>query len=89
MLSEARGQQGKRTLKALRAMLRGSWLLSWDWVTDSIAADAWLPEADYEIQVRTHLQCVCPHGDDCKLQVRSPLHAGRGTCCVFCLGRNS
>ena len=38
--------------KVLRAMLRGCWLLSWEWVEASAAAGAWLPEADFEVQVR-------------------------------------
>ena len=33
-------------------MLRGCWLLSWDWVEESQRVDAWQPESDYEIQVR-------------------------------------
>ena len=39
-------------------MLRGCWLLSWDWVEESQRAVAWQPESDYEIQVRQRA-CAC------------------------------
>lgn len=32
-------------------MLRGCWLLAWDWVGESQRAGAWLSEADFEVQV--------------------------------------
>ena len=72
MLSVRQGEPAKRTVKVLRAMLRGCWLLSWDWVLDSIAADGWLPEEKYEVQVPVRSPTLqCP---------RSAL--AQATCCL-------
>lgn len=51
-------------------MLRGCWLLSWDWVEESQRVDAWQPESDYEIQVRRrtraciYVSCCMQHDCD-------------------------
>lgn len=51
VLGVERGRPARRTLKVLRAMLRGCWLLAWDWVDESVRCGAWQPEADFEVQV--------------------------------------
>lgn len=45
------GRAARRTLKVLRCLLRGCWLLSFDWVADSLAAGRLLEVEEYEIQV--------------------------------------
>lgn len=39
----------RRTLNVLKALAYGSWLLSKEWVTDSLSAGLWLAEESYEI----------------------------------------
>ncbi|XP_039271269.2 microcephalin-like [Styela clava] len=39
----------RRTMNVLRAIAKGLWLLSKNWVTDSISAGFWLEEESYEI----------------------------------------
>ena len=41
----------KRTLKLLLGVAEGAHLMSPAWVTDSLTAGQWLPEADYVAQV--------------------------------------
>ncbi|PAA73453.1 hypothetical protein BOX15_Mlig002011g2, partial [Macrostomum lignano] len=40
----------ERTLKYFQALVSGAWLLSFDWVSESLAAGSLLPESDFEIQ---------------------------------------
>lgn len=49
-------------LQVLRAMLRGCWLLCWKWVEESVKANTWQPESDFEVQVCcTDFGVVQPH----------------------------
>ena len=38
-----------RTIKLMAAILRGVWVVSSKWVTESVAAKRWLPEESYEV----------------------------------------
>ncbi|XP_063244625.1 microcephalin isoform X2 [Bacillus rossius redtenbacheri] len=40
----------RRTLNVLRAIARGCWVLSQDWVLNSLEAGKWLPEEQFEIR---------------------------------------
>lgn len=51
IVGAGRGQPARRTLKVLRYLLRGCWLLSFDWVVDSLAAGRLLIAEEYEMQV--------------------------------------
>lgn len=37
-----------RTMNILRGIIRGIWILSFDWITASLAADRWLYEEPFE-----------------------------------------
>lgn len=39
-----------RTVNFLRALIRGLWILRYDWLTDSATAGRWLPEEPYEVR---------------------------------------
>lgn len=41
---------GRRTANILRGLIRGVWILTFDWILDSMAAKQWVPELDYEMQ---------------------------------------
>ncbi|KAH0561215.1 putative uncharacterized protein DDB_G0282133 isoform X1 [Cotesia glomerata] len=41
---------GVRTINLLRGIIRGCWLISFEWVKKSIEASSWLPPDEYEIQ---------------------------------------
>ena len=41
--------QKKRTINTLKAMLRGCWILSKDWLLESLEEGQWLDETDYEL----------------------------------------
>ena len=43
------GQNNKRTINTLKAMLRGCWILSKDWLLQSLEESHWQEEADYEL----------------------------------------
>lgn len=71
--------------QVLRAMLRGCWLLSFDWVEESQRVDAWQPESEFEVQVQRGTRacksssavcwCTCAGaahtGDRCRGQAAS------------------
>ena len=40
--------EARRTLNLLRGIVSGCWLLSFEWIVDSLAAGEWLPEDKYE-----------------------------------------
>lgn len=48
---ERRGRPAKRTLKVLRCMLRGVWLVTLDWAADCLREGRLLPHHPYEVQV--------------------------------------
>ena len=39
---------GKRTIKVLRGLALGTWIVNEDWITKSFEAGKYLPEADFE-----------------------------------------
>ena len=41
--------QNKRTINTLKAMLRGCWILSRDWLLGSLEEGQWLEERDFEL----------------------------------------
>ena len=43
------GQNNKRTINTLKAMLRGCWILSKDWLLQSLEEGHWQEETDYEL----------------------------------------
>uniref|UniRef100_A0A1I8IDV1 BRCT domain-containing protein n=1 Tax=Macrostomum lignano TaxID=282301 RepID=A0A1I8IDV1_9PLAT len=48
--SSSMSRVSERTLKYFQALVSGAWLLSFDWVSESLAAGSLLPESDFEIQ---------------------------------------
>lgn len=49
-VSEGRQIAGARTIKYLDAVLAGAWVLSPDWVHESMRAGHWLAEGKFELQ---------------------------------------
>lgn len=41
---------GRRTVNILRALIRGIWILQYDWILESVAANQWLMESEYEMR---------------------------------------
>lgn len=39
----------RRTINMLRGLIRGVWILSYDWVVKSSEAKHWQPEAEFEM----------------------------------------
>lgn len=37
-------------MNLLRGMIRGLWILNYDWIIDSLKSGKWLYEEEYEIQ---------------------------------------
>lgn len=48
-----------RTVNFLRALIRGLWILRYDWVIDSAAAGRWLPEERYEVREFSAAVAIC------------------------------
>lgn len=40
----------RRTVNILRALIRGIWILQYDWIEKSVAANQWLTEPEYEMR---------------------------------------
>ncbi|XP_055311627.1 microcephalin isoform X2 [Sitodiplosis mosellana] len=40
----------RRTVNMLRGIIRGVWILTYDWILESVDANKWLPESDYELR---------------------------------------
>lgn len=40
---------GRRTVNMLRALIRGVWILEYDWILKSVEDNHWHPEIDYEM----------------------------------------
>lgn len=40
----------RRTINMLRGLIRGVWILTYDWILKSVDANKWLPESEYEIR---------------------------------------
>lgn len=40
----------RRTINFLRGLIRGIWIVNYDWILESVEANKWLPEADYELK---------------------------------------
>lgn len=38
----------RRTINILRGLIRGTWILTYDWILKSIEANQWQPEAEFE-----------------------------------------
>lgn len=52
-----------RTFNMMRALIRGVWILSLDWVKESVAASRWLPEEPFELKnfapaVKVRAECL-------------------------------
>lgn len=39
----------RRTLNLLRGLMRGVWILNYNWILDSVKANRWLNEEKYEL----------------------------------------
>lgn len=39
----------RRTINLLRGLVRGVWILNYDWIMKSVAAKKWQPESEYEM----------------------------------------
>lgn len=40
----------RRTINILRGLIRGVWILEYDWILKSVDANRWQPESDYEMK---------------------------------------
>lgn len=40
----------RRTVNILRGIIRGCWILNYDWILKSVNANKWLPESKYEMR---------------------------------------
>lgn len=40
----------RRTINILRGLIRGTWILTYEWILKSIEANRWQPEAEFEMQ---------------------------------------
>lgn len=52
-----------RTVNFLRGIVRGLWILRYDWIADSSAAGRWLPEEPYEVRDFSAAVSVSSHTD--------------------------
>lgn len=40
----------RRTINMLRGIIRGIWILSYDWILESMEANGWKSESEYELK---------------------------------------
>lgn len=50
---------GVRTINLLRGIIRGCWLVKFDWIKESVEAGEWLPAEKYEIDHFSKAVKVC------------------------------
>lgn len=51
----------RRTLNILRGLIRGVWILSYDWVVKSVELNKWQHEMDYEMRSFSKAVEVCSY----------------------------
>lgn len=42
--------ENRRTINLMRGIIRGLWILTFDWIEKSLAANEWQPEELYEMK---------------------------------------